>query len=465
MIKFFAIFILLNIAFVMFPKQTSAQNEYENFQVFYDELSPYGQWVDYLNYGYVWIPNAGPDFVPYYSAGHWILTNYGWTWVSDYNWGWAPFHYGRWNFDNYYGWYWVPGNEWAPAWVIWRHARGYYGWAPMAPGISIGVSYGRDYRMPYDRWIFVGDRDFCRHDFYRYHVDRSRNTWIINNSYVINNTYVDNSRHSTYYSGPRREEVQYYSRNVVKVVNIRDNDRPAQNLNNNQLNIYRPNVHNSEKDRNINPAKIYNIKEVKPITNRANVNNSTNNDFSKKHNDQQLYNNPDKHSIQQQNINPNKKDINQINNNSGKQDFQQQDNKIKKQNTLEQNNTSNNQGKQQQNNSPNKQIIQQQNINQNKKNFNQPNKQDNQQQNITTVKQNFQQQNNNQNKQVILQQNNSSLNEKGKEPRSNNTQKNNNIQNNPQKNNVQSQPQNNTQPKSNDIKKDDGNSKENKEKR
>ena len=27
-------------------------------QVFYDQLSPYGQWVNYGNYGYVWIPSA-----------------------------------------------------------------------------------------------------------------------------------------------------------------------------------------------------------------------------------------------------------------------------------------------------------------------------------------------------------------------------------------------------------------------
>ena len=142
-IKQLAIALAIVIAALINPKQISAQGNNVNFQVFYDELSPYGDWVDYQNYGYVWIPNVGPDFVPYSTAGYWTLTNYGWTWVSDYDWGWAPFHYGRWSYDNYYGWLWVPGNEWGPSWVNWRRADGYYGWSPMEPGISIYLSFGR----------------------------------------------------------------------------------------------------------------------------------------------------------------------------------------------------------------------------------------------------------------------------------------------------------------------------------
>ncbi|MFV0606337.1 MAG: hypothetical protein ACK5NK_10905, partial [Niabella sp.] len=30
-----------------------------SFQTFYDELSPYGEWVDYPDYGYSWRPNVG----------------------------------------------------------------------------------------------------------------------------------------------------------------------------------------------------------------------------------------------------------------------------------------------------------------------------------------------------------------------------------------------------------------------
>src|SRR6266849_1507391 len=60
-----------------------------SFQLFYDELSPYGSWVDYPNYGYVWIPSEDQDFAPYRTRGHWVLTDAGWTWASDSPWGWA----------------------------------------------------------------------------------------------------------------------------------------------------------------------------------------------------------------------------------------------------------------------------------------------------------------------------------------------------------------------------------------
>src|SRR5689334_10496074 len=66
-----------------------------SFQAFYDELSPYGQWVDYPNHGYVWVPRVDRGFRPYYTSGRWAYSDYGNVWVSDYPWGWAPFHYGR----------------------------------------------------------------------------------------------------------------------------------------------------------------------------------------------------------------------------------------------------------------------------------------------------------------------------------------------------------------------------------
>ena len=95
-----------------FHNKTSAQVSVNvSFQTFYDELSPYGQWIDYPEYGYVWQPDSYRynDFHPYRSDGHWAWSeDYGWLWVSDYDWGWAPFHYGRWIYDDWDGWLWVP---------------------------------------------------------------------------------------------------------------------------------------------------------------------------------------------------------------------------------------------------------------------------------------------------------------------------------------------------------------------
>src|SRR5665213_1919979 len=77
------------------PQQAYGDQEQTD-QVFYDELSPYGQWIDYPDYGYVWQPNVDQDFRPYDTNGYWVYSDYGWTWVSNYSWGWAPFHYGNW---------------------------------------------------------------------------------------------------------------------------------------------------------------------------------------------------------------------------------------------------------------------------------------------------------------------------------------------------------------------------------
>jgi hypothetical protein len=89
------------------PLQTKAQG-WVNSQYFYDNLSPYGNWVYYPGYGNVWLPDAGPGFRPYFSSGYWVYTDYGWMWASDYSWGWATFHYGSWTYDQYYGWMWIP---------------------------------------------------------------------------------------------------------------------------------------------------------------------------------------------------------------------------------------------------------------------------------------------------------------------------------------------------------------------
>ena len=141
--KIWGIGLVAFILIISAPRKTMAQEGgYISDQEFYDELQPYGTWVNDPQYGNVWVPDVDGDFRPYATQGYWAMTNYGNTWVSDYPWGWATFHYGRWHFDDYYGWEWVPGNEWAPAWVSWRNGGGYYGWAPMGPGVSIDASFG-----------------------------------------------------------------------------------------------------------------------------------------------------------------------------------------------------------------------------------------------------------------------------------------------------------------------------------
>jgi len=283
LVKLVLIVITLNIVFAIIPSKVLAQQSGVNFQVFYNELHPYGQWIEDFNHGYIWIPSAGPDFVPYLSNGHWLLTDYGWMWASDYDWGWAPFHYGRWDYNNFYGWYWVPDNEWGPSWVTWRMSEGFFGWAPMRPGVSINITFGKYYDLPFDRWVFVRDRDIERRDIGRNFIDRKNNRQMINRSTVIDKTYYDDKRRSTYVSGPEREIVEKKTGKTVKPIAVYERDRPGQSLNNDQLQIYRPRVEkNGGKDKPA-PTEISKLRDVKrplqreTLKNPANVERSRNN--------------------------------------------------------------------------------------------------------------------------------------------------------------------------------------------
>lgn len=250
-------------------RQISAQSGTVSLQVFYDQLSPYGQWVDYGNYGYVWMPDVSSDFEPYSTSGYWVMTDYGWTWASDYDWGWAAFHYGRWDFDNSYGWFWVPGNEWGPSWVMWRQTEGYYGWSPMRPGINISMSFNNGYREN-DHWNFVRDRDFGRTNIHQYYVDRSSYSSFVGRTTVINNTSVDRGRKSTYVAGPRRADVQRTTGRSINNVVITNSDRPGQRLQNNQMQIYRPQVQqNNASNRRSTPNTVTKLNEVKPPKDRS----------------------------------------------------------------------------------------------------------------------------------------------------------------------------------------------------
>jgi hypothetical protein len=267
LIGIIALAIILNIVFAIFPERLSAQSNDVNFQVFYDQLSPYGQWVDNPDYGYVWIPSAGSDFTPYLTNGYWTLTDDGWTWVSNYEWGWAPFHYGRWDYnDSYNGWYWIPDNQWGPSWVTWRRSEGYYGWAPMRPGISINASFGRSNNVPYNQWNFVRDRDIERNDIGKNFIDRRNNGNIYKGSTVINKTYFDNKRHATYVTGPGREDVQKITGKSIQQVSVHERDKPGESINNNQLQIYRPQIQKNINGHKPAPSSITKVKDVKRIS-------------------------------------------------------------------------------------------------------------------------------------------------------------------------------------------------------
>jgi hypothetical protein len=268
-----------------------------SYQSFYDALSPYGQWIDYQQYGYVWMPDVGPDFKPYATNGNWVYTDGGWTWASNYPWGWATFHYGRWFFEEGYGWMWIPGNEWAPAWVSWRQSPGYYGWAPLGPSVGINVSNGGGYNPPAHYWCFVPQQYVTSPHVNNYYVSEQQNVTIINTTTVIHNTtIVNNTVNNTtvvnnnvtnnrvtvnnYAGGPDPAEVSRVTGTPLRPVALRESNTPGESMAGGGLAIYRPRVNAAPQGSGASaagpiPPHVRALTSVRPVN--TTIYNNTNN--------------------------------------------------------------------------------------------------------------------------------------------------------------------------------------------
>lgn len=223
------------------PPQKAMAQQYDDISMdsFYDELSPYGTWMNDPQYGRVWRPDVDQDdFRPYYSNGRWAMTEYGNTWVSDYDWGWAPFHYGRWVMNSYNQWLWIPDTVWGPAWVSWRSGGGYYGWAPLGPGMNININIGGGYNMPNSWWSFIPQASIYSNYYPRY---TGININIFNRTRYIN--YTSRRDRHTYYTGPRASEIRRVTKRDVRVYEVSRSNRPGRtSISNNRVNIYNPGV-------------------------------------------------------------------------------------------------------------------------------------------------------------------------------------------------------------------------------
>jgi hypothetical protein len=266
-----------------------------SYQSFYDALSPYGEWINNPDYGYVWMPNVGPDFKPYASNGNWVYTDEGWTWESNYSWGWAPFHYGRWFYEDGYGWMWIPGNEWAPAWVSWRESPDYYGWAPLGPSVSVNVAIGGGYDPPSHYWCFVPHQYVTSPHVNNYYVSERQNVTIINNTTIIHNTTIVNNtvvnnrggyNRSNYAGGPDPGEVSRFTGAPVRAIAVRETNTPGGNRTEGNFAVYRPHILAAPQGNSggspvrPTPSRIQNLNNVRPVNttiynNRGNVNNTT----------------------------------------------------------------------------------------------------------------------------------------------------------------------------------------------
>ena len=205
---------------------------------FYDNLAPYGTWVDVDGYGRCWRPSVeiyNSVWQPYSDHGHWVYTDCGWYWYSDYSWGWAPFHYGRWFQVPRWGWCWAPDTVWGPSWVTWRYSDSYCGWAPLPPfatyregagffyrGHSVGIGF--DFGLSVNWFTFVPIGHFCDPHPHRYRVAPAQVTQIYNHTTIINNFNV-HDRHFVNH-GIDPEHITHFTQKPIHPVSIRNTDSP-----------------------------------------------------------------------------------------------------------------------------------------------------------------------------------------------------------------------------------------------
>jgi hypothetical protein len=203
--------------------------------VFYNDLAPYGSWIQLEDYGWCWQPTTvvvNPSWRPYADRGRWLDTDCGWYWQSDYSWGWAPFHYGRWLSHARRGWVWMPDTVWGPSWVSWRNTDTYCGWAPLPPrahyvphyGFSFGgrlVGNDFDFGLSVGCFSFISWQHFNDHNPHRYYVPHSETTAIYSHSKVVNN-YVIGSNNTIINNGVSRDRLAAYQPTRQHPISVRD---------------------------------------------------------------------------------------------------------------------------------------------------------------------------------------------------------------------------------------------------
>jgi hypothetical protein len=189
------------------PAAPSADASY---QAFYDDLAPFGSWVQIPGYGYAWQPLSTVQDSRWrpYTLGHWVFTDDGWTWVSDEPFGWITYHYGRWMRTHTLGWVWVPGDQWAPAWVSWRYGNDFIGWAPLPPQAGFDGStpiqqWADDqYNLGPDDYTFVPAAEFGDDTMADVEVPPDQNGPIFDDSNNETDIYYDSAAYAIVCYGP-----------------------------------------------------------------------------------------------------------------------------------------------------------------------------------------------------------------------------------------------------------------------
>lgn len=204
--KWLSIAILVMVVFAFSPAKSAEAADFSFSVGFHDELSPYGTWVSFSNYGNCWRPYGYSGWRPYMD-GYWGYTSYGPTWYGNEPYAPYVYHYGYWIYTARYGWIWVPGYDWHAGRVSWSYGGGYIGWRPQFPS---GYYYpGSDFNF----WVVI-DADRFGYRSYRPYALRSTAVRDLFDRRVFR------TRHNTF----RRADLERVVRRPLRRLDVRERE-------------------------------------------------------------------------------------------------------------------------------------------------------------------------------------------------------------------------------------------------
>lgn len=241
-LKIAAIGIIFTILFGVVIEHRAQAQTGVSIDLFYEKLSPHGDWSPHPEFGYIWQPyDVGPQWKPY-TDGRWEWSDQGWLWISYEPWGWATYHYGRWVYDEYSGWIWIPGTTWAPAWVSWQESPEYIGWSPLPPDRGFFIEIG---------FVFNSYKSYYKPYRYKHHHKKHR---YYHDYYHNPHHYKPPAKHSVYMPYHKFGDHKHVASEVVPPKYARDirNTRQVTNIKrvNNKVYNYGPNKYAIEKRSN-----------------------------------------------------------------------------------------------------------------------------------------------------------------------------------------------------------------------
>lgn len=292
-----------------------------NYEYFYNELSPHGEWIEInakdigldikpgstINEGssdynlaldilgiktayaqtdeqlfniFVWRPfnelaatmiNETPEkqYTPY-NNGQWIYTDRGWYFKASTPQEDLTCHYGRWTEDPQLGWVWLPGKVWAPAWVDWRENDDHICWAPVPPGAYIKDNSISQYSINDNRYTIVEKKHFIEPGVYKYRYQYVENKNKIMIKEMIKKDGIMIREKTVINKGPEVGEIEKKTGKKIDVIKIKKTGKKDEvGSSTGEISVFSPDFKtetNSKKEPVSKPEKRVSYKDAKKIT-------------------------------------------------------------------------------------------------------------------------------------------------------------------------------------------------------